>query len=143
MGLAQLNYTSTCTDAMTPTMAYQVSSQSVSVCEGLGLTGRVFANNQQALAITEGPTDLVRQYFEAVSADVLVESTLLHYDRPIETREFSDYSVWLNLGQEFSFSDKVCRLTEQSVAEALPAYPSAKLRIMAIAYLHGDMLAIA
>ena len=143
MGLAQLIYTSTCTNAMTPQMAYQVSSQSVSVCEGLGLTGRVFANNQQALAITEGPIDLVRQYYKAVSADVLVEATLLHYDRVVETREFTDYSVWLNLGEEFTFCDKVRRLTEQSVQDALPAYPSAKLRIMATAYLYGDMLAIA
>ncbi len=143
MGLSQLIYTSTCTDVMTSKMAYQVSCQSVSVCEQLGLTGRVFANNWQALAMTEGPTEIVRQYFEAVSADVLVETTLLHYDRPIETREFSDYSVWLNLGEGFEFGEKVRRLTEQSVKEALPAYPSAKLKIMATAYLQGDMLAVA
>ncbi|CAM3633882.1 BLUF domain-containing protein [Litorimonas haliclonae] len=141
MELSQLIYTSTCTDAMTPRMAYQVSAQSVAVCEQLGLTGRVFANNRQALAMTEGPTEIVRQYFQAVSADILVEATLLHYDRVIEAREFSDYSVWLNLGEEFAFCDKVRRLTEQSVQDALPAYPSAKLRIMATAYLYGDMLA--
>ena len=128
---------------MTSKMAYQISSQSVSVCEQLGLTGRVFANNQQALAMTEGPTEIVRQYFEAVSADILVETTLLHYDRPIKTREFTDYSVWLNLDEEFHFCDKVRRLTAQSVKDALPAYPSAKLKIMATAYLHGDMLAAA
>lgn len=143
MGLSQLIYTSTCTDAMTSKMAYQVSSQSVSVCEQLGLTGRVFANSWQALAMTEGPTELVHQYFQAVSADKLVETTLLHYDRLIETREFLDYSVWLNLEQEFEFSNKVRRLTEQSVKEALPAYPSIKLKIMATAYLQGDMLAVA
>lgn len=143
MGISQFIYTSTCTDAMTSKMAYQVSSQSVHVCEQLGLTGRVFANNKQALAMTEGPTEIVRQYFEAVSADILVETTLLHYDRLVETREFADYSVWLNLSETFSFNDKVRRLTVQSVKEALPAYPSAKLKIMATAYLHGEMLAVA
>lgn len=93
--------------------------------------------------MTEGPTEIVHQYYDAVSADILVETTLLHYDRPIEKREFSDYSVWLNLVEEFSICDKVRRLTAQSVKEALPAYPSAKLKIMAAAYLHGDMVAVA
>lgn len=135
MGLSQLIYTSTCTDAMTPKKAYDMSCLSISVCDQLGLTGRVFANNQEALAMTEGPTELVKMYFAAVRSDPLVETILLHVDRPIERREFDDYSVWLNLSEPFSECEKVFMLTPDSMKLALPKTPSSRLRIMAEAYL--------
>jgi len=125
---------------MTPNMAYQVSSQSVAVCEQLGITGRVFANRQQALAITEGPTDIVYKYFQAVKSDPLVQTILLHVNRPIEACEFEDYSVWLNLGVGFEFGEKVRKLTPGTARLALPDNPSPRLRIMAEAYLDDDML---
>lgn len=124
-------------------MAHQVSCQSVTIFEQLGLTGRVFANNKQGLAMVEGPTHLVEQYFHALSADVLLETILLHSSHPIKVREFSDFSVWINLRQEFYFTKKVRRLTKNSLKEALPTNPSARLKIMAEAYLQGDILAAA
>jgi len=65
---------------------------------------------------------------------------LLHVQRPIQKREFLDYSVWLNLGQAFQFSEQVRELTAESLHEALPENLSARVRIMADAYLDGDML---
>lgn len=135
MSISQLIYTSTCTDAMTSLKAYQVSAKSVEVCHHLGLTGRVFADNQSALAFTEGPTEIVREYFKAVTADKLVESILLHVDRPIKKREFDDYAVLLNLPESFPVDDHVRPLTWDEVQIAMPKYPSAKLRLMAEAYL--------
>ena len=140
MSLSQLIYTSRCVAAMTSQMSYDVSCKSVAICEQLGLTGRVFANTQQALAITEGPSELVKMYFHAVKGDSLVETILLHVDRKIETREFSDYSVWLNLPDTFEFGDKVRKLTPESVTSAMPVKQSAKLRIMAEAYLNNDIM---
>lgn len=140
MGLLQLIYTSSCVDAMTSRLSYDVSCKSVYICESLDITGRVFANTKQALAFTEGPEEIVREYFEAVKADSLVETILLHVDRKIAAREFNDYSVWLNLPETFQFGEKVKKLTPQSVASALPVRQSAKLRIMAEAYLNAEML---
>lgn len=143
MGLSQYIFTATCTDEVTSKIAYQMSCQSVTIFEQLGLTGRIFANNKQGLAIVEGPGELVEQYFHALSVDILLETILLHSSHTISTREFSDFSVWINLRQEFGFTDKVRRLNAQSVKDALPACPSAKLKIMTTAYLFGDMLAAA
>lgn len=143
MGLSQYIFTATCTDEMTSKMAHQVSCQSVIVFEQLGLTGRVFANNKQGLAVVEGPTGLVEQYFQALSSDVLLETILLHSSHSIKVREFSDFSIWINLRQEYYFTDKVRRLTKDSIKEALPESPSARLKIMAEAYLRGEMLAAA
>lgn len=125
---------------MTPQMSYEAACKSVYIGEKLSLTGRVFANTIQALAITEGPTNIVREYFKAVKADSLVESILLHVDREIPAREFTDYSVWLNLPESFQLCDKVRKLTPQSVLTAMPIKPSAKLRIMAEAYLNADLV---
>jgi len=140
MSLSQLIYTSRCIAAMTSQMSYDVSCKSVAICEQLGLTGRVFANNQQALAMTEGPTEIVKQYFEAVKSDGLVESILLHVDRIIPEREFADYSVWLNLPEAFEFGDKVRKLTPESVLTAMPIKQSVKLKIMAEAYLNAELI---
>lgn len=140
MSLTQLIYTSRCVAAMTSQMSYDVSCKSVYICEKLGLTGRVFANNRQALAMTEGPTEIVKEYFKAVKADSLVESILIHVDRKIPVREFKTYSVWLNLPGAFEFGDKVRELTPESVLTAMPVKQSAKLRIMAEAYLNADLI---
>lgn len=143
MGLSQYIFSPTCVDEMTSKMAYQVACQSVTVFEQLGLTGRVFANNKRALAVVEGPTAIVEQYFHALSADILLETIFLHSSRPIEQREFSDFSIWINLREEFEFTDRVRRLTKPALKDALPASPSIKLKIMATAYLNDDILAAA
>lgn len=125
---------------MTPEMAYEMSCMSVSICEQLNITGRVFANRRQALAMTEGPSEIVEHYFQAVKADRLVETILLHVNRAIPAREFDDYSVWLNLGVNFEFGEKVRKLTPGTARLALPENPSPRLRIMAEAFLDEDML---
>ena len=140
MALSQLIYTSTCTDAMTPEMAYLVSAKSVDICKSLGLTGRVFANNKQALAMTEGPTDVVRRYYQAVASDSLVENILLHTDRVITAREFAKYSVWLNIETPINFTDTVRCLSEQTLPQAMPANASIRVRMMVEAYLKPDLL---
>jgi len=140
MELVQYIYTSTCSAAMTAQNAYDMSSKSVSLCEQFGITGRVFANRQQALAMTEGPKEIVERYYQSVCRDPYVFATLLHVNRIIPAREFNDYSVWLNLGTQFEFSDSVRPLTADTVHLALPDNPSPRLRIMAEAYLDDDML---
>lgn len=136
MELSQYIYTSNCTSAMTPEMAYDMSCKSVSICEQLGITGRVFANRQDAFAMTEGPTEIVDRYFQAVKSDSFVETIVLHVSRKIETREFTDYSVWLNVGVPFNFEGKVRRLTPGTARIALPPNPSPRLRVMVEAYMN-------
>jgi len=85
--------------------------------------------------------EIVVRYFHAVKQDPLSSNILLHVQRPIQMREFLDYSVWLNLGQDFQFNEHVRELTTRSLHEAWPENLSTKVRIMADAYLDGDMLA--
>jgi len=140
MSLSQLIYTSTCSAEMTPRMSHLMALQSVNICKKYGLTGRAFANDISAFAITEGPTEIAHKYFQAVEADPLVETILLHVDRPVETREFSDFSVWLNSKATFNYGPLVGVLTPQSFREAMPANPSPRLRIMIEAFKQ-DVLA--
>lgn len=140
MMISQLIYTSTMTDAVTPEMAYNMSAHSVGMCQQLGLTGRVFADNQQALVMMEGPTDIVQRYYRTVSEDARVETIMLHTDRKIKAREFRDYSVWLNLKTPIEFSDTVLHLSRESLNYAMPKIVSARLRIMIEAYITPKML---
>jgi len=140
MELVQYIYTSTCSEAMTLQLIYDTSCRNIGLCEQFGITGRVFANRQQALVIKEGPKDLVERFYQSVCRDPYVATTLLHVNRIIPTREFHDCSVWLNIGTQFTFNEKVRQLTPETVRLALPANPSPRLRIMAEAYLDDDML---
>ena len=141
MNLVQYIYTSILVTELSSQNAFDTSSMSTRVCQQIGITGRVFANRQKALAITEGPEEIVQRYFQSVTQDPLAETVLLHVKRPIPAREFQDYSVWLNLGQAFEFTRYVRKLTPESLGQAWPDNLSAKVRIMADAYLDPDMLA--
>jgi len=140
MPLSQLIYTSTCTAEMTPRMSHLMALQSVQICQHLGLTGRAFANDISAFAMTEGPSEVVKRYFQAVAADPLVETILLHVDRYIDEREFEDYSVWLNSKATFDFGPFVGVLTPEAFENAMPDNPSPRLRIMMEAFKE-DVLA--
>ena len=88
----------------------------------------------------EGPTDIVQRYYRTVSEDARVETIMLHTDRKIKAREFSDYSVWLNLKTPIEFSDTVRHLSRESLNYAMPKIVSARLRIMIEAYITPTML---
>lgn len=134
MSLSQLIFTSTCAAEMTPRMSHLMALQSVNICQQYGLTGRAFANDISAFAITEGPTDVAKKYFHAIQADPLVDTLLLHVERPIEQREFQDFSVWLNSRANFDFGPFVGVLTPESFRAAMPENPSPRLRIMIEAF---------
>lgn len=140
MSLSQLIYTSTCTAELTPRLSHEASYKSIQICKQLGLTGRVFANDISAFAMTEGPTELVKRYFQTVESDPLVETIILHVDRPIKKREFNDYYVLLNSRERYDFGPSIGILTPQTLKAALPAHPSIRLRIMVEAF-QQDVLA--
>ncbi len=126
---------------LTAKNAFDTSEMSARVCKQFGITGRAFANCQKAWAITEGEEEVVKRYFTAVASDPVAGKVLLHVKRPVLVREFQDYSVWLNLGKPFQFNQYVRELTPSSLGNAWPSNLSAKVRIMADAYLDRDMLA--
>ena len=134
MSLSQLIYTSTCTAELTPELSHEASYKSVQICKQLGLTGRVFANDITAFAMTEGPTELVKKYYKAVEADRLVETIVLHVDRPIEKREFQDYYVLLNSKERYDYGPAIGVLTPETMEQALPSRPSSRMRIMIEAF---------
>jgi len=141
MALVQYIYTSILVTELTAQNAFDTSAMSSRVCQQFGITGRAFANRQKALAITEGEEEVVKRYFESVANDPMAGKILLHVKRPIPIREFSDFSVWLNLEQAFPVSRFVRKLSPQSLPNAWPEHLSAKVRIMADAYLDPEMLA--
>ena len=130
MSLAQYIYSTTCTDQMTAEKAVLISVKSIEVCARLGLTGRVFSTRTHALAVTEGPPEIVERYFQAIASDYLVATALLHTKQMVKAREFEDYSVWLDIGTPFGPHPHVHQMTPQSLANAMPQRPSARLRIM-------------
>lgn len=140
MSLVQYIYTSVLATELTAQNAFDTSSLSVKVCEQFGITGRVFANRRQALAITEGPEMHVARYFQAVQQDPMAGTQILHVQRPIHAREFQDYSVWLNVGRNLAFTQNVRELTAETLPLAWPENLSPRVRIMANAYLDADML---
>ena len=130
MELAQYIYSTTCTELMTSEKAVLISVKSIQVCEQLGLTGRVFSTLTHALAITEGPLDIVDRYYQAIACDNLVATALLQTKQIVKTRDFEDYSVWLDIGRPFGPHPHVHQMTPQSLVSAMPSNPSARLRIM-------------
>ena len=140
MALVQHIYTSVLGVQITPQQAYDASVLSAGLCYKFGITGRVFANDHQALAITEGPEEVATRYFEAVSADPMAATVLLHVKRVIPAREFSDFSIWLNVDYPFEPDTFVQPLTSESLQNAWPKNLSAKVRILADAYMDPDML---
>lgn len=140
MPLMQYIYSTTCTDQMTIDKAILISEKSVDVCAGLGLTGRVFSTRTSTFAITEGSGSIVKRYYEAVRDDPLVATMILHGQRPIPKREFKDYSVWLDINAPFNPHPHVHQMTSRSLIDALPAKPSARLRIMVDAYFEQGRL---
>jgi hypothetical protein len=140
MSLVQYIYGSTCTDKMTAEKAVLISVKSVDVCKGLGLTGRVFSNRTSALGITEGPADIVRRYYAALQTDYLIATTLLHAQRPISSREFDDYSVWLDINHPFDPHPQVHPMSAGSLARAMPDAPSVRLRVMIDAFFDAGRL---
>jgi hypothetical protein len=143
MAFAQYIYTSILVSELTPESAFQTCELSSKVCRHFGITGRVFANRQQALAITEGPEEVVARYFEAIRQDPISGKIILHVQRLISSREFQTYSLWLNLGVDFSPSESVRPLTPDTLQSAWPSTLSTKMRILAEAYLDPDISAAA
>lgn len=141
MGTVQYIYTSILGVEMTPKMAYEASMLSAGLCQKFGITGRVFANAQQALAITEGPEAAATRYFEAVTNDPMTAKVLLHVKRNIAAPEFENFSIYLNTAHEFAPNALVRPLTEESYRRAWPSGLSAKVRILANAYMDPEMLA--
>lgn len=139
--LTQYIYTSVLVSELSPKGAYDISAMSVKICQKFGITGRVFANCQQALAITEGPKDVVEHYFHSVSQDPMSGTIIPHVQRSIEAREFVDYSVWLNLRGNFHYDKDIRKLTPQTLQMAWPSTLSARMRIMTEVYLDPDVAA--
>ena len=141
MGLVQYMYTSVLVADASAQGAIDTASMAMRLGQEFGITGRVFANIRQAFVIMEGPEEIVERYFQSVTRDPMAGTQIVHVQRPIKAREFQDYSVWLNVGQRFQSTSQIRELTPETLPLAWPENLSAKVRIMAEAYLDSDMLA--
>jgi len=119
----------------------RLASHSVEITQSLGLMGRVFVSGAECLVITEGPEEMVDQYFDAVMVDDRVGSCVLHDDRYISAPEFLDYSVWLDFGALIGLPDGVHRLTTRKMAVALPPEASGATRVLFSALVTPTIIA--
>jgi len=140
MALVQYIYLTTNRLNMTVEKGVLVSAKSVEICERLGMTGRVFSTHFRALSIIEGPRDVMSQYFEAVDTQPQIATVSLQSVRDIEAREFDDYSVWLDLDKDFGSHSKVYPMTPDSLEQAMPDAPSARLRVIMSAFFEKGRL---
>jgi len=140
MSLVQYIYNTRNRADLTPEKGVLVSMKSVEICDRLGMTGRVFSTRSHALSIIEGPTDVMAQYFQAVETQPHIINVLLQGVRDIDTREFGDYSVWLDIDHPFDSHPKVHAMGPGSLETAMPDKPSARLRIMTDAYFKQGRL---
>jgi hypothetical protein len=126
---------------MTPEKGVRLSIHSVDICERLNMTGRVFSTQFHALSMMEGPTEVMRQYFEALGNKTPhIDTIVLQSARDIEAREFDDYSVWLDLDIDFAPHPGVHPMTLSSLRQAMPAAPSIRLQIMMDAFFEKGRL---
>lgn len=135
MGQLQFVYSSTSIDSMSAAKAFDYARKNLGICKSLGLTGRVFADGKDALVIIEGEEDIMREYYAMVEADKYVLSFILHVERKIEEREFSDYQVVLGLPLDHEFCEEIRPLTSEEIDLHITPKLSSKLRLVASSIL--------
>lgn len=140
MAIYRYIYFSKCTPRLTPDKSLKLSELSVPICQELGLTGRVFANKTQALAIMEGPQEILDGYYNAVASDPFVAAIILHDQQAIEQRVFHDYSVWLDLGFQINNHHGVHPLSFENADGAIPKTASPMLRLFFEAHVKKGIL---
>lgn len=114
-----------------PSQSKDFSKLSVSVCQQLGIRGRAFSNDTEAMFITEGPEELIKKYYDAVAKDPHTDFAVIYSDTKIEVCEFKDYSVWLSSydPRRFDYGPSVHLLTTETIETAIPSHLSTKLKI--------------
>lgn len=121
-------YMSQCVTHLTPLERLQIARKSIMICGSLGLTGRVFVTGNDALNVTEGPPQLVDDYFKAMKADERTVSCILHSEKEITAPEFNEYSVWGDFVKTYELPENVYRLTRANLSSALPADATRRMR---------------
>lgn len=134
MSLVQYIFKTTNTSRVSTEKGVLAATRNVEICVRLGMTGRVFSSHNHALSILEGPTEMMREYFHAVERQRHIETIFVQAIRTIETREFEDYSVWLDVDTPFEAQPNVHPLTAGALARAMPDAPSVRLRVMMDAF---------
>jgi len=114
-----------------PSQSMGFSKLSVSICQQLGIHGRAFSNDIEALFVTEGPEELVKSYYNAVVKDPHTDFAVIHSDEEIQKCEFKDYSVWLSSYDpgKLDYGPSVHLLTSETIKAATPCNLSSKLKI--------------
>lgn len=114
-----------------PSQSKNFSKLSVSICQQLGIRGRAFSNDKEAMFITEGAEELINKYYDAVVKDPHTDFAVIHSDEKIEVCEFEDYSVWLSSydPNKLDYGPSVHLLTKETIKTAIPCNLSSKLKI--------------
>lgn len=140
MPLVQYVYSTTNTGRVPTDKGVLAAARNIEICDRLAMTGRVFATHHHALSILEGPTEVMREYFKAVENQRHIETIFLQGVREIKTREFEDYSVWLDVECPFAAQPNIHPMTEGALARAMPKAPSVRLRVMIDAFFEKGRL---
>ena len=130
MAVLQIIFTLSAEKPHTFEECVEFSNLSVDVCTALSITGRVFANEIEALFITEGEPELVKKYYSAVIKDPKTHVDIMHSEETLNVREFFDFSVWHSLHSKGKFGPNVHDLNTDAVGNAISDNVSAKSRFL-------------
>jgi len=129
MELTQLIFTSQVTPKSSLAEIRVQAESVIGNCMLLDITGRNFNINYESFTIKEGPTEALMRYYEAVLDDPWIDLSVLHQQVIIETREFDDFSIWVQSSSGFDLGPHINILSKDTIANALPDTLSSKLKI--------------
>jgi len=131
MAYLQRIFTVATHEKFTPSQSMGFAKLSVSICQQLGIHGRAFSNDIEAMFITEGPEELIKKYYDAVVKDPHTDFAVIHSDEYLQACEFKDYSVWLSSYNPkiLDYGHSVHLLTSETLKDAILCGLSSKLKI--------------
>lgn len=139
--LSQSIFTLTCRTDMPADQRIAIAKKNIIICKALGFTGRGFIVGSQALNIIEGTEALLANFTDAMAIDPRITCFVPHGLRPIETREYDDYSIWLDLVTGDNRAEGLYSLEALSMSDALPPIASTRVRLLIDAFLITNKIA--
>ena len=110
------------------------------ICKSLGFTGRIFADEVANFNIIEGESERVQDYFEAFRSDRRVKLEILHVNKHIQAREFSDYQVWgYHSETSAGLPPQIHKLTAFNFDSSVPFNLSLSLRLLLEGYVFENL----
>jgi len=139
MALTQLIYTVGISQESSLSKLKSQTNAVIKTCEEMGITGRNFNIDYESFSIKEGPTPVIKAYYEAVLKDPWIVYDVFHEENAIEERAFDDFSIWVRSTSGFTLGPNINVLSPDSMRQALPTNLSPRLKIIMQSHLPPEL----